>query len=211
MSGRVIASSETYAGPSVSVMSAMSCGGVAGPVPVVSGPPTVMFSSPVGPRTHTTSPVICRGRPPTTTFAPPADVEESPVCGPAAVPDVDEEQLAADAATTAAAATMPIRRTCRRRNTGVSASGRNTDDPLQVGQRVLEVSEQPLQVRNAAAASDEAEVEVVGGVGDRDVQGLSVQRNRQRIVAVESGSVPVHRFTRAGDVGDDDIEGRRRR
>src|SRR6185312_975109 len=41
----------------------------------------------------------------------------------------------------------------------------HADGAFQVLQRVLEMTQQVLQVRNAAPAPDESEVEVVGGVG----------------------------------------------
>ena len=37
------------------------------------------------------------------------------------------------------------------------------------------MSEQPLKVRHTAPAADEAEVEIVGGVGQRDVERLTVE------------------------------------
>ena len=42
--------------------------------------------------------------------------------------------------------------------------------------------------------------------GQRDVHGLTVQRDRQRMVAIEAGAVPVQRFPRTGDVGDHRVE-----
>jgi hypothetical protein len=42
------------------------------------------------------------------------------------------------------------------------------------------MSKQPLQVRDAATASDQTEVEVVGVVGNHDVHRLAVERDRQR-------------------------------
>ena len=53
----------------------------------------------------------------------------------------------------------------------------HADRAFQVLQSRLEVTEQPLQVRNAATAADKAEVEVVRVVGQRDVERLAVERD----------------------------------
>ena len=83
--------------------SARSSGEAPAVDPVVSAVPTVMFTSPVGPTTHVTSPVTGRGRPSMTIFG----------ALPAAGVGSGEEQFAADVTTTQPAATRPIRRTSR--------------------------------------------------------------------------------------------------
>ena len=59
-----------------------------------------------------------------------------------------------------------------------------------------------------AAAAGEPERDLVGVAGAGDVQGLAVERDRQRVQPVEPGAVPVQRLPRAGDVGDDQVERR---
>lgn len=68
------------------------------------------------------------------------------------------------------------------------------------------MAEHALQVRHAAPGADEAEVDVLRVVGDGDVHRLTVQRNRQRIVADHSCAPPVQRVLGAWDIGDHDIE-----
>lgn len=48
--------------------------------------------------------------------------------------------------------------------------------------------EQALQVRHAAPAPHQTEVQIAGVAGQGDVQRLAVQRDGQRIVAVEPRS-----------------------
>ena len=60
--------------------------------------------------------------------------------------------------------------------------------------------QQPLQARHTAPAPDQAEIEVVGIVGQRDVHRLAVQGDRQRIIAVQPRAIPVQGFPRSRHV-----------
>ena len=71
--------------------------------------------------------------------------------------------------------------------------------------------QKPLQMRHAAPAANDAEIEAVSGVGQRDVEGLAVKGDRHRVVAIEFGATPEEPITCSRDVGDDEIERRRRR
>jgi len=97
-----------------------------------------------------------------------------------------------------AAATSRRRGRCRVRS----------DRAFQVLQRALQVVEQTLQVRNAAPAPDEPEVQVARVVGQRDVERLAIQRYGQRVVAVQPGTLPVHRLSHTWHIRDDNVERR---
>ena len=76
----------------------------------------------------------------------------------------------------------------------------NADSAFQIFECIFEVAEQALQARHASPASDEPEIEIVGVVRQGDVHGLPVQRDPQRIIAVEPRAVS---FVRPGRLRDE--------
>jgi hypothetical protein len=76
----------------------------------------------------------------------------------------------------------------------------NADSAFQIFQFIFQTADQALQVRHASPASDEPEIEIVGVVRQGDVDCLPVQRDPQRIVAVEPRAVC---FVRPGRLRDE--------
>ena len=89
--------------------------------------------------------------------------------------------------------TTTSRRRPRRRGPGGDAL---EDGLLQRREAVLEVHEQALQPRHAAPAADQPELHLAGVRRQRDVQGLPVGRDRQRVEPLQPRAVPVQRVCR---------------
>ena len=62
--------------------------------------------------------------------------------------------------------------------------------------------QQALEVGDGPAAADQPEVHLAGVRQDRDVEGLALHRDGERVGAAQSRAVPVADLGRSGDVGD---------
>src|SRR5690606_34162619 len=62
---------------------------------------------------------------------------------------------------------------------------------LELLQRLAGVDRQPLQVGDRIAAAGEAETERPGVAGDRDVEAVAVERDRQGVERLEPGALEV--------------------